>query len=188
MNMKRIVASILAFSLSIFSVFALSACGPDPEELLRDAITQEFDAYKNMDDSIIAQIASQAEEAGLTELGVDNEEFANIVLDGFDYNIDNITVNGDSAVATISITSKSSMDYENQLNAAREAIQNNPDIASMSEEERTAFVGDTVLDVFRNLDIQKETIEIQYRYADNTWTPTNAAEAIGNMHSILFSI
>lgn len=187
MKLKKALIAVLACAMAVFTLAAATACAPNPEEMIREAITKEFDTYKNMDDSVLQEIASSAESQGLGDLGIDNMEFANIVLDGFDYNIDDITVDGDHATVDMTIVSKSSSDFEQKLSAAMETLQTSPEIATLSDEEKMERIGQTVMESFQDIKIVDETVTIEYTYMNGTWTPTNSASALGSLDSVVFA-
>lgn len=187
MKIKKLIASLLVFAMASFTILSTTACAPDPEGLIREAITKEFDSYKNMDEDVIGDIAQSAENQGLSELGIDSIEFANIVLDGFDYAINSITVDGDNATAELTIVSKSATDFEKSLSAAMDQLQTSPEIANMTDDEKTALIGQTVMNSFQDIDIVNEDVTIEYVKSNGTWTPVNSAEALGSLDSVVFA-
>ena len=187
MKLKKIVTPLIAGLMTVFAISAITGCAPDPETLIRDAITEEFDAYRNADDSAIEQIATSAENQGLAELGIDNVEFASIVLDGFDYNIDDITVEDDMAYVKLTIVSKSSSAFEQELTTAIENLQNSAHLSEMDEDARVEAIGDAVMSSFQDVDTITEQVVVQYQLIDGTWTPIETASTLGSLDSVVFA-
>ncbi len=191
MKLKKIGIVAAAMALAAFTLCALGACGPSPEETIREAITQEFDGYKNADEEVVQQIASEAEKQGISEYGISNEEFANMVLDGFDYNINSVEVDGSNAVANITISSKSASAFKDKLTESISAISQNPDLASMSDEQKMDLISQAITDSFKDIPVVNEDVSIEYAYTDSdgkkVWTPINSGTALGSLDSVVFA-
>lgn len=187
MTLKKILIAALACMLACFASVAIVGCTPDAETLIKDAITKEFDTYKNMDDSAIEHIATSAENQDLSSLGIDNTEFATIVLDGFDYSIDKITVDADMAYVDMTIVSKSSSAFEEQLTSAIDELQNSAHLSTMSEEDRVQAIGDAVMSAFQGVPTISENVTVEYQLIDGTWTPINTADTLGALDSVVFA-
>ena len=107
MKLTKSLAAICASAMLVVSVGALTGCNANEanEEVIRESMTKELDPYKNHDSSVISQIQSQNAVA-LATVGVDGKEYAEALLDGFDYSIEDVTVDGKNATATIVMTQK----------------------------------------------------------------------------------
>lgn len=185
--MKRALAAIVVGTLCAAAFVALPSCGPNNEELIREAVTQKYDAYKNADDAVLSQLVSSLENDGLTELGIDETEFATVVVDGFDYAIDNISVEGDSAVITVTFAGKSYEDLLSSISATTEALANDPAFAELSQEDRRAAAGKMVMDAFDALEVRNETVDLDYQLTDNTWQEADEQAGLAQIDNILFA-
>lgn len=185
--MKKIIA-ITAAALLAVSAFCMTGCfGQSSEQLIRDTLASELDAFKNMDDSAMSEIATVAENAGLTDMGIDSQEFAAAVLDGFDYSIDSVEVDGDTATATVTIISKSSSDFETRINEAVQSITSNPDVSSMDQETLMNQLSDAVMQAFQNTEVVTETATIEYQLENNVWEPVEGESSLAGLDSIVFA-
>ena len=185
--MKKLIA-VLAAAALVASAFCMVGCSTaNDENLIREKLAEELDAFKNMDDSAMSEIATVAENAGLDEIGIDSQEFATAVLDGFDYSIDDVTVDGKTAVATVTIVSKSSSDFETRINEVVESITNDPEIAGMDQDAIMAKLSEAVMQAFDETEIVTETAEIEYELNDNTWEPVKGDNALADLDSIIFA-
>lgn len=187
MKLKKIVAALTAGALALGAMGVVVGCGPDNETVIREAIVKEFDTYKNMDDSALSEIATFAEQEGLDELGIDGQEFATAVLDGFDYTVDSVTVNGKDAVAKVTIVSKSYSDFEDKFNAIIDEMTNDPSLAEMSEEEAVAAVGEKVMQVLDETETITESADVAYVLKGNVWEPAEGDKALANLDSLIFA-
>ena len=97
----------LAVALAATMLTGLVACGGESaEDVIRKGVTEELESIKNLDQAALDEImaGAGAANAGLEEYGIDMEEFCRTWLDGFDYSVDNVTVDGENATATATIT------------------------------------------------------------------------------------
>lgn len=187
-TIKAIIAAIAGTSLLSLSLLALAGCAAtSSEDAIRQAVSQELDIYKNMDEKAVSMVAESAENEGLTELGIDGREFAKAVLDGFDYRINDIVVNDKTATANVTIISKSMSDFETKFNDAVSELMSSAATSDLSTENVEQTVGSLAMETFGNTDIIEEDVELQFELEGNTWVSTNVAEALGNLDSMVFA-
>ncbi len=184
---KKLALCIMSLILACGTVLGLAGCGQNNEEVIRESIASQLDAFKNADDSAMSEIAEMVENEGLDRLGIDGMEFAAAVLDGFDYNIDSVEVDGNKAVATVTIASKSYSQFEQKVNEIRNSIAEDTDLAAMSEEDATKAIGQKIMSAFAETETTNDVAVINYELSGNVWKPTNAAEALAQLDSIVFS-
>lgn len=185
--MKKILALIAAGVLAA-GVLCMTGCaGQDSEKLIRDSLTQQLDSYKNADDAAMSELATVAENEGLDEMGIDSQEFAAAVLDGFDYSIDNVTVDGDSATASVTIISKSYSDFETKMMDMVENITSDESIKDMTEEEATQMLGEKVMEIFDQTEVITEQADIEYKLENNVWEPVKGDASLADLDSMVFA-
>lgn len=187
MTMKRSL-SIAMMAILLFSVAAmLSACAPSNEELIQQAVTKKYDAYKQADDAALSHVVTSLENSILPEFGIDETEFGTAIVDGFDYHIDNIAVDGDHATVTITFAGKSYADLLTKISEIRDNLANDPDFAALPQEERFTTAGQAVLDALNSLEIKNETVDLDYELKDNDWTESDQQEGLQQIDNILFA-
>lgn len=82
----------------------------------------------------------------LSVYGIDGVEFMKSYLSGFDYTIDSINVDGDSATAQITLTCKSYTGYLQALQTAVDEVTADPDaLAALSNDEINQKIGEIVI-------------------------------------------
>lgn len=184
--MKKVLAFI-AVGILAAAVLCMTGCGQNSEQLIRDSLSQQLESYKNADDAAMSQLATVAENEGLDEMGIDSQEFAAAVLDGFDYSIDNVTVDGNSATASVTIISKSYSDFETRMMDIVTGITSDPSFADMTEEEATQKLGEQVMQAFADTEIITEQADIEYKLENNVWEPVKGDASLADLDSMVFA-
>ena len=103
---KTRIAATLACALAF--VLALVGCssGPTDADVIRQGIDEELSSIKSGDDELVSAVAEGAGE-DLDQLGIDSAQFLSAYLDGFDYSIGDINVDGNTATVHLSVTCRS---------------------------------------------------------------------------------
>ncbi|WP_165171752.1 hypothetical protein [Adlercreutzia sp. ZJ242] len=172
MKMKKLTAVISLGALLAFSLVALTGCGANDEQVIREAIADELDSYKTLDDEVVNTLIADMDADELSDYGIDGAEFIKSYLSGFDYTIDSVTVDGDTAEAVITMTCKSYSGYEKALEEAATSIMEDESILKMSEEEVNALIGSTIMDALDSVEVaQTEPVTIEYTKSGNVWEP-----------------
>ncbi len=184
--MKKALALIAAGILAA-GLLCMTGCGPNSEKLIRDSLTQQLDSYKNADDAALSELATVAENEGLDSLGIDSQEFAAAVLDGFDYSIDNVKVEGDKAVASVTIISKSYSDFETRMNDILESLTSDESLKEMGTEEATQMLGERIMQAFSDTEIITEQADIEYKLENNVWEPVKGDASLADLDSMVFA-
>lgn len=180
MKIKRLIAvGALAVAMAFSACLVAGCSGQSDEEVIRTAITEELDGIKNLDEETASMLSEGMDVSQLAEFGIDGTEFMTTYLEGFDYSIDGITVDGDTAEAVVTLTCKSYSGFEQALTDAATDLMSNmsfEDMANMSEEELNTLIGQTTMETLKNVEVAPcEPITIEYTKANNTWTPSDSA-------------
>lgn len=180
MKIKRLIAvGALALAMAFSACLVAGCSGQSDEEVIRTAITEELDSIKNLDEETVSMLSEGMDVSQLAEFGIDGTEFMTTYLEGFDYSIDGITVDGDTAEAVVTLTCKSYSGFEQALTDAATDLMSNmsfEDMANMSEEELNTLIGQTTMETLKNVEVAPcEPITIEYTKANNTWTPSDSA-------------
>lgn len=176
MKMKKFVAGVAAAAMLTLSMGAFVGCGQSDEEVIREALTEELESIKNQDASYMAELSAEMGDAELASYGIDAADFMSKYLSGFDYSIDSVTVNGDTAEAVVTLTCKSFSDYEAAIEAETMNAIQTQDIYSMSDQDINLLVGQIMMTALDKVDAVPTTpITIEYFKNGNTWEPTEAS-------------
>lgn len=175
------ITAVLALSVGL----VLGACsGPSPEEAIREDLTANLDRVKELDDATVEELVGSMGTLGLETYGIEASDVVRSLLDGFDYTIDDITVDdeGTNAVASVSVTCKSASDFTERINQAATdlatELMNDPSgLELLSDEEAlNARIGEVVMETLDEVELQQTSIEIDYSKTDDGWTASDASE------------
>ncbi len=175
------ITAVLALSVGL----VLGACsGPSPEEAIREDLTANLDRVKELDDATVEELVGSMGTLGLETYGIEASDVVRSLLDGFDYTIDDITVDdeGASAVASVSVTCKSASDFTERINQAATdlatELMNDPSgLELLSDEDAlNARIGEVVMETLDEVELQQTSIEIDYSKTDDGWTASDASE------------
>lgn len=174
---KRFVAALAAAMMLTFSAGALIGCGQSDEEVIREALTAELESIKTQDAEFMAEMSAGMDASDFAAYGVDPQEFMAKYLTGFDYSIDSITVDGETATAVVTMTCKSFSAYSDAVEAAATDALTSKDIASMTEADINALAGEIMLSALDGVEPTAcAPVTVTYNLVDSTWTPTAASE------------
>lgn len=183
MKLKKSLTTIALAAVMAFSLISIAGCGEkSDEDAIRDGITAELDAIKNMDREFIDLLAADSGSEEFSAYGIDVTEFMKKYLSGFDYSIDGIEVNedGSSAVATVTLTCKSFAEFMVQVqNDSTEWAANMDEdtAASMSEDDINAAIGSILMGALDKVEAAPTTpISVTYEKVDGQWQATQGAE------------
>lgn len=175
------ITAVLALSVGL----VLGACsGPSPEEAIREDLTANLDRVKELDDATVEELVGSMGTLGLETYGIEASDVVRSLLDGFDYTIDDITVDdeGTSAVASVSVTCKSASDFTERINQAATdlatELMNDPSGLELLSDENAlnARIGEVVMETLDEAELQQTSIEIDYSKTDDGWTASDASE------------
>lgn len=174
---KKVAAAALVCALIAFGGVSLVGCGPSAEEVVREGVSSELDSLKNLDETRMAELVEDVDAAELTEFGIEPEEFIAAYLDGFDYRIDDVTVDGDTAKATVVLTSKSFSAFTKELESASAKLAGELADGDVSDDETNQRIGQVVMDALAAVPaVEAEPVELTFALEGTTWTPTPDAE------------
>ena len=171
---KKVVLGLLAAVLACTLGVTLVGCGASDEDKIKDAISAELDLIKNHDEATIEELegsyASQFD-----QLGIDSGEFINSWLDGFNYTVDSVTVDGDSATANVTVTVKQLVPVLNEWQPEYEAyVAENAltlDYSTAMEQAGTSF-----MEKLNAAETTTATVALPLQKdSDGNWTLTSSA-------------
>ncbi len=187
MKLRKIIAMLCITVLAAGCFGVLSGCGPNNEEVIRESLTKQFDAYKNKDESILTETNENLSGMQLEQLGIDVEELTLAVLDGMDYTIDDVEVNGDTATAHVTIISKSYSAFEDAMNQILNSIEDDPNIAGMTQQEAQEYVGQKMMEALNNIEPTAQEATIEYKKEGNMWQPVRGTHSLAHIDSLVFA-
>lgn len=176
---KRILA-IMLMVIATLALATLSACGgKSAEDTIRESVKAELESIKKLDQDALDQIVGGADSVSdLSEYGISAEEFFRTWLEGFDYSVDKVTVNGDKATATITIKVKSLTSAMDSIsNNISSIIASNPAMLTMTQEQIYKEIGNLLMKAVKDAPMVSTTVDLPYELKNNTWQPGSGFDA-----------
>lgn len=167
MTIKNI-ARVFAVTLTCAAMaVALVACGSDnsDEAVIREGLTEELDSIKNYDTEEMEEVFSYLG-LSLEDYGISVTEICDTWLNSFDYSIDDVTVDGEEATATVTI---SCIPLINAMYAWSDNILSDSSIYSMDEEELHAYFGSSLVETISSYEVVTSTVELPYVFIGDGW-------------------
>ncbi len=105
----RMLALTIAFALAGAPTLALVGCGGgaatvDEAAVAKNDLTAQLESIKNLDAGAVSEMAASGDFSDLEQYGVSAEDFLKAFLANFDYSVGNVTVDGDTGTAEISLS------------------------------------------------------------------------------------
>lgn len=125
-------------------------------------------------DTVNEELATGLEQAAgedLGTLGISAEEFSDAYLDGFGYEIGDITVDGDTATAEVTVTVKSFNDIMTTFQTDFTEWVYSTDLSTMtSEDDFYKEAGRILLETVQNAEATESTLTVDYTKDGDDWT------------------
>lgn len=171
-KMKKAWLALVVLIASLAMGFTLVGCGgASDEELITQAIDNEMSIIVEPDDETIQMLADEAASgagSAFDSMGIDSTELVKSWIDGFGYTIGEITVDGDTATAEMTITSKQlgpiMMDWQ-------ASFQENATVQSFtSTDEIYAYAGETIMEAINSASPVETEVTVELTKDGNDWT------------------
>ncbi len=171
----RSLAVMVVAVLAVACGLALGACssGPSAEDIIREDIATNLDDVKNMDDATLDGLARQIGSVGLEEYGIDTGTLITSMIDGFDYSIESVEVEDDTATASVTVTAKSmtefmNFDYDIMADDIVDAVTSG-EIDATDEDAVNAWVGEYIMGMIDGLEPVEKDITFTYVNGEDGW-------------------
>lgn len=150
---------------------------PTDEELILSDVYWYFGDVDSINDEFILGLEAGAG-SDLDQLGITAEEFAEAFLDGFNYEVGDVTVDGDVATVDVTITSKSmdeiSTEFQNRLTEWASTVD--PSTIT-SEDDLYKQGGQIFLEVTREAEAAERQVELTFTQdSSGVWWMDTASE------------
>lgn len=168
-------AAMLVLGLGLVSAGCSqqSEAPDDPTELVKAELTKGFDQVKdqltNIDNETLNAMFDADALAQFEAMGLDGAEFVKGLLDGFDYEIGEITINGDKAEAAVTLKMKDLKEW--MSNVEESAIQLAMENPNISEAELMSQMGPLMMDALGKVEGMADIpITVTATESNGTWT------------------
>lgn len=189
--MKKYLSIVLALTL-ILTVFAGCGAKSAPEEkqkkteltpksdeqLIKDDLLKAF-SMDNYDEVIAAGLKQDAEFVAVAEeAGLDIDEYVNAFASKYKWDIGDISVDGDKALAIITMTCPDFEKMDVIFDQKLDDYMANNDTSNLSESDAKKLVCDIMLEIVKadDLPLKSEDFNIDYSKEDGTWKMVDSPE------------
>ena len=143
-----------------------------------DSPYQSFSTYAG--NPYFIDLDELAADSGVDQLatyGIDAKSFIAAYLDGFDYRIDEVKVDGDSATATVVLTCKKFDAFAQALTETTTELAEDEQTAELDADQINEKVGQLVLEALGSVEpTESNPVELPFTRTDNAWGPASGAE------------
>lgn len=170
---KVLSLCVIAALCMSFSCIALVGCSSDEDEeaAIEQAISAEFDKLKNLDAATVDEIAQSVGNDELTKMGIDAKDFAKAYLDGFDYSVQKVEVDGDKATATVTMTCKSLSEFQSSLTTLAAEYVGDSSNWEKSESQIYQELGTKIMDTLKSTPTATtQPITLHFTESGGEWT------------------
>lgn len=179
----RTFAAMIVAVLAVACGITLGACssGPSAEELIREDLTTNLDEIKNLDDEAMDELAAEMGDLGLGDYGIGAEDLITSMIDGFDYSIDSIDVEEDTATASVTVTAKSmselmDLDYDAMSDDILDAVASG-EVDITDEDAINAWAGEYIMGIIDALEPVEKDITLTYVNGEDGWEMDESSES-----------
>lgn len=175
MGALRAITTIVSCVLALGLVVGLNGCGKNDEELIRASVSEVMDLFKNPTKENLQGFINEDEIdlSTLEEYDIDIYEFLGHSFKHFDYTINDVTVDGDTASANLTLTNTDLGAVVKETTT--EITENIDDYADVlnGENGRKEFMKIFFNKIYEKLDASEETVStdatLQLNKVDGEW-------------------
>ena len=175
MGALRAITTIVSCVLALGLVVGLNGCGKNDEELIRASVSEVMDLFKNPTKENLQGLINEDEVdlSTLEEYDIDIYEFLGHSFKNFDYTINDVTVDGDTASANLTLTNTDlGAVVEETTTEITENIDDYADILN-GENGRKEFMKLFFNKIYEKLDASEETVStdatLKLNKVDGEW-------------------
>ena len=157
--------------------FALTACGPSDEDQAKEALDAQLGQLVNPSDDTISQLANEANMSGegsFSTLNIDSTAFVKSWLNGFSYEIGDVSVSGNTATANTSVTCKQLYVIMTGWSSSFETDALNQNFSTI--DEVYSYAGKTFMDAIDSADPVTTQVTFTLEKSDGNWTFADSTE------------
>ena len=175
-NLRRIMSSLMCCMLALGVALGLAGCGNNAEKLIRADVEEAMEIFKNPTKEKLQPYLekSGADLGELSEYGIDIYEFCEHAFKHFDYNIDSVKVDGDTATVKLTVRNANLTDAVTKV--TEDITSNIGDYAEYftGEDSEAELYRVIFSKVYDELDKATETVEseatLTYTKDDGAWS------------------
>ena len=176
--MKRKTLVCLICSVLVVGIFALAGCGSSSgsgtsdQDVISNDLTSQLDSFKSNGSQALAD-ELKANDSTFKTLGIESDEFAKELLDGFGYSIGAITVDSKAGTASaeVNLTSKTvSSVFVSLVTNFPSALSNLTADDISSEDKINKIIGNQLMEAAKSAETVTTTLNLTYSKTGDSWT------------------
>ncbi len=155
MRFLKALAALSCVSVFLCGMMLSAGCSSGEtadERAVREALSVELELVKNLDEGFIEGLAGDGS-GEFEQFGIDAEAFMAEYLEGFDYKITEVVVDGEAASATIQIECRSFSDYQAKVGELVDAAIADGSMPDAGDPEIDAFLGGLMMEALAEVDV-----------------------------------
>jgi hypothetical protein len=164
--MKKIALVVLAAMMGLALLLPLTACLPNNEKVIRDALTTELDKFKDPDSDMWTAL-TQSGGDDYQSMGISIKDLATAWSSDFSYEIGEIKIDGNKATAEVTINCKQ---FYPATTKAVETLLADETLQDMTSEEIEKKTGQVILDELTKSSLKTTKILTTFTLIGNVWT------------------
>lgn len=163
--------------------------GPSDEELIRTSITKELDQISDptseFHDAMIEGMGSTLSQAGVSDEKMG--DLADAWLGDFDYSVDDVTVDGDTASVEATLSVKQ---FGPLMGEVMTDMMSDEDLPEFTEQaEATQYIMDSLVEKMNSSELTDTPLTLDLKKKNNVWDITTSEDEIsatflGDMSSL----
>lgn len=176
MKLKKILGVFALSAVLVCSLGGVVGCS-NSEQMIRQGTAEMLDHYKNIDETVLEEASAALSETEAKAMGLTYEEMLQSMLDGFDYTIDSVNVDGDTAEAVVTITSKNLQGMTDEVEKLQSEMMSNTELQKQGTDALLKWYGEKMMEYMNNAPIEThEPLTLDYVLKDKTWELTSSSQ------------
>lgn len=174
--------AVLLVLLCALCLFVLPSCSAfSPKDKVSEDMSSRLDAIKEGDTGSLSVLAEDLDAEEVEGYGLSQDDLLAAYLDGFDYQIEDVSVDGKTASVSVVFTVKSYSEFISAFSETAFDIPLQDGAEDLSDEELYALFGDAILETLSSTSTgQTESVSFSYTKSDGEWEPDDFEQTIAD--------
>jgi len=172
--MKRFSLLFISVAMACVLAFSLTGCFffSNDSKVIKDGLSDALEQWKNYD-SNLWQVEMKDALKEFESLGINSKDLVNAWIEGFDYKVGTVKINGNKATVEITITCKQ---FYPASAAADEKLSSVPGIETMTDAQITKKYGELLIAELKAAKPVTTTFTTTCTKKDKIWNEDTSSE------------
>ena len=177
-NVKFVKKCISIITCTSLIALGLVGCMPNDKEIISKSLDNTFAKMKSLDAEFVNSIENSPSGSDMTELGINSAEFLSAFLEGMSYEIGEIKVDGNTATAQLSVTSKRMSEIITNFDTSSLSYIESVPISNLSDEELQTDLTDILFSETKNTLPVTSNHTLDFELSENIWALTESSQKL----------